>query len=147
MIMKLLNILLLTLTVFALGCGSDTPMTAVNTDEMEEENTALFRRGTFAPTPDIGKEAMGSATLNTLSSAMLRVEFSQDFSVTDGPGLFVYLSNAEFPTSDAINLGSFLTPMGAQNYSVPDGVSLDTFTHVLIHCVPYNVTFAFAELK
>ena len=55
----------------------------------------------------------GDDALNTLESGGLQVEFSSDFSVTDGPGLFVLLSNAEFPTDDAVNLGAFINPTGA----------------------------------
>lgn len=144
--MKILNAALLMFMLLLTGCGSDSPMTAAQLEEMDEPNTASFRQGPFQPTPDIGKEAAGTVTLNTLSSNALQVQFSEDFSVTDGPGLFVFLSNGEFPTSDAINIGAFISPSGAQTYTVPDGVTLDTYTFILVHCVPYNVTFAFAEL-
>ena len=134
------------------GCSDESMMSAPelesDTGEMGNvENTATFRRGSFEATPGIGKTAAGTATLNTLESGGLQVEFSSDFSVTDGPGLFVLLSNAEFPTGDAVNLGSFINPTGAQFYSVPDSISLDDFEFVLVHCVPFDVTFAYAELK
>ena len=30
---------------------------------------------------------------------------------------------------------------------LPDSVSLDDYGYVLVHCVPFDVTFAYAELK
>jgi len=90
---------------------------------------------------------MGSATLVKVSESLLRVDFSETFSLTPGPSLFVFLSNSEFPSDDAVNLGSFKSPQGAQMYSVPAGITLDSFTHVVVYCVPYKVMFAFAELK
>jgi|Marorgknorr_s2lv_3_1036020.scaffolds.fasta_scaffold00439_16 hypothetical protein len=97
------------------GCSDESMMSApeIESDTGDVENTATFRRGSFEATPGIGKTAAGIATLNTLESGGLQVEFSSDFSVTDGPGLFVLLSNAEFPTDDAVNLGAFINPTGA----------------------------------
>ncbi len=139
----------LVLCLAVTGCSDESMMSApeLDSDSGDVENTATFRRGSFEATPGIGKTATGMATLNTLESGELRVEFSTDFSVTDGPGLFVLLSNAEFPTDDAVNLGSFVSPAGAQFYDVPDSISLDDFEFVLVHCVPFQVTFAYAELK
>ena len=143
MLNRFLSVLLA--SAFLLGCSSDSMVNATGeTNEME--NTATFRTGSFTPF-SAGKETMGSATLRTLENGSLRLDFSENFSLTNGPGLFVYLSNAESPSGDAINLGSFISPSGAQMYQIPEGVSLDSFTHVAVHCVPYNVTFAYAELK
>ena len=131
------------------GCSDESMMSApeMESDAGDLENTATFRRGSFEATPGIGKMAAGTATLNTLNDGSLRVEFSSDFSVTDGPGLFVMLSKTEFPSTDAVNLGSFINPTGAQFYAVPDSVSLDDYGYILVHCVPFDVTFAYAELK
>lgn len=127
------------------GCGSDSMPTAVVQDDPEEENTSTFRRGSWEPLN--GKETQGTVELVTLDSGMLQVSFSEDFLLSDGPGLFVYLSNAEVPSADFVNLGNFISPTGAQNYRVPDEITLDSYTHVIVHCEPYNVTFAYAELR
>jgi len=119
--------------------------TAVAPDDQEQENMSNFRRGNWEPLN--GKETQGTASLVTLDDGMLQVAFSDDFSLSDGPGLFVYLSNGETPSTDFVNLGDFLSPMGAQTYRVPDGVTLDSFTHVIVHCEPYDVTFAYAALR
>jgi electron transfer DM13 len=138
---------LLLVLIFS-GCG-DSMVSADGPDNEDDaiENDATFRRGLFMATPGIGKMATGTATLNTLAGGNLRVEFSEDFTLTFGPGLFVYLSNAEFPSDDAINLGEFFSAKGAQFYGVPEGVSLESYKYVLVHCIPFDVTFAFARLR
>lgn len=103
--------------------------------------------GEFAPAPGSGKEAGGSATLRMIGDDRLSLDFSDAFFVSDGPGLYVILSDAPFPTDEAVNLGNFKSPMGAQMYDVPDGVDILTYKFVIIHCIPYNVTFATAELR
>ncbi|NQV71708.1 DM13 domain-containing protein [bacterium] len=135
------------LSATLLGCGSDSMVdSSSNTEEKEVVNTSTLRMGPFLPAA-AGKEAAGSATLRTLENGSLRLDFSTNFSLTNGPGLFVFLSNSEFLSDDAVNLGSFISPSGEQMYTIPEGVSLESFTHVTVHCVPYNVTFAYAELK
>jgi len=139
-------LLFLFATILLAGCSDETSLTSQNSEDVMEENMTLLRMGPFVPLA-AGKAATGSATLRTLDTGMLRLDFSDNFSLTDGPGLFVFLSNSEFISSDAVNLGAFISPSGSQMYSLPDGVSLDSFTHVAVHCIPYNVTFAAAELK
>ncbi|MFT5142690.1 MAG: hypothetical protein ACI80V_000397 [Rhodothermales bacterium] len=139
----------LVLLVFLVVSGCDEAgMTASEMqDPGDAQSDATYRSGTFTPTQGLGKTAQGTATLSTLSDGTLRVDFSEDFSVTHGPRLFVLLSNAEFPTDDAVELGMFLRPAGGQTYAVPDSLSLDSYTHVLVHCIPYGVTFAYARLR
>ena len=142
---RLFCVTLFSLTL--LGCGSDSMVnSSPDMDKEEVVNTSTTRMGPFSPLA-AGKEATGSATLRTLENGFLGLDFSDNFSLTDGPSLFVFLSNSEFLSDDAINLGSFVSPSGGQMYSIPEGVSLDSFTHVAVHCIPYNVTFAYAELK
>jgi len=143
---KVFPFLALLIFVAVAGCDSDSINSSNNTDEAQEKSTTE-RHGPFIPKAGSDKVATGSATLLKLSNGMLRVDFSDAFSLTPGPSLFVFLSNAEFPSSDAVNLGAFLNPTGAQMYNVPAGLSLDSFTHVVVYCIPYDVTFAFAELK
>jgi hypothetical protein len=85
-------------------------ITDIDTSQIPEEevNTATFRTGSWEPLN--GKETMGTVSLRTLDDGMLQVAFSEDFSVSDGPGLFVYLSNGETPSTDFINLGDFINP-------------------------------------
>ncbi len=132
------------------GCDSESMMTSSGPeDDMQDEvaeNTSTFRTGIFM-TETNGKVTTGRVQLLTVEGGVLRVDFSEDFTLTQGPGLFVFLSNDPFLSPDAINLGSFISPQGAQMYTVPFGTTLESFKYVIVHCVPFNVTFAFAKLS
>lgn len=144
--MKAPILFLVTSLLVLAGCSGDM-LTDIDISQQKEEevNTGTFRTGSWEPLN--GKKTMGTVNLQTLDDGMLQVAFSEDFSLSDGPGLFVYLSNGEVPSTDFINLGNFISPTGAQFYRIPDDVTLDSYTHVLVHCEPYNVTFAYAALR
>ena len=122
-------------------------LTDIDTSQQKEEevNTSTFRTGEWEPLN--GKVTTGTVSLLTQDDGSLQVAFSEDFSLSDGPGLFVYLSNGEVPSTDFVNLGDFVSPTGAQFYRVPDEITLDSYTHIIVHCEPYNVTFAYAALR
>jgi hypothetical protein len=94
--------------------------------------------GVFAPTSGIS--VTGEAKIY-LENGQYKVVL-QDFSVSGGPDLKVYLSKAETPT-DFVNLGS-LTSQTV--YQVPTTVTISDYSHVLIHCQQYNHLFAIAAL-
>lgn len=65
-----------------------------------------------------------------------------DFSISDGPDLKVYLSKAAMPT-EFVNLGNLFWQ---HVYVVPDAVNVAEYPYVLIHCQQYNHLFAVAPL-
>ena len=65
-----------------------------------------------------------------------------NFSVSSGPDLKVYLSKAATPT-DFVNLGN-LTSQTV--YQIPQSVNVSNYSHVLIHCQQYSHLYAVAEL-
>ena len=74
----------------------------------------------------------------------LRVE---DFSVRNGPDLFVYLSPSEDGFADgAINLGDLKATDGAFNYDVPPGTDVSQFKSAIVWCKRFAVLFAVAPL-
>lgn len=72
----------------------------------------------------------------------------QDFSVRNGPDLFVYLS--EDPTGEhideAFNLGSLKATDGAFNYEVPPHIDVSRIRSAVVWCRQFSVLFAHAEL-
>lgn len=75
---------------------------------------------------------------------IVRVE---DFSVRNGPDLFVYLSPDPDGYADgALNLGELKATDGAFNYEVPEGTDLDQFASVIIWCRQFSVLFGTAAL-
>ena len=84
-------------------------------------------------------------------SLLLRLE---NFSVTNGPDLHVYLSPHPNPgrggqvrTAGYVDLGELKGNRGNQNYPIPAGVDIDIQQSVVIYCVPFSVVFSVAMLQ
>lgn len=71
----------------------------------------------------------------------------EDFSVRNGPDLFVYLSpSADGYADGALNLGDLKATDGAFNYEIPAGTDLAHFRSVIVWCKQFTVLFATAPL-
>ena len=71
----------------------------------------------------------------------------EDFSVRNGPDLFVYLSPSEDGDTDgAINLGELKATDGAFNYEIPSGTDVAQFKSAIVYCKRFSVLFAIAPL-
>ena len=84
-------------------------------------------------------------------SLLLRLE---NFSVTNGPDLHVYLSPHPDPdrggqvrTAGHVDLGELKGNRGNQNYPIPAGVDVGIQQSVVIYCVPFSVVFSVAMLQ
>ena len=68
-----------------------------------------------------------------------------DFSVRNGPDLFVYLSpDADGYAEDALELGKLKATDGSFGYDLPDGVDPARFRSALIWCKQFSHLFAVA---
>jgi hypothetical protein len=113
----------------------------------EGEPTALLT-GSFAGV-DSAHQGSGSATLYELADGSRVLRF-EDFEVTNGPDLRVYLA----PVDDAgepdvgagTELGRLKGNVGNQNYDVPADLDTTGPLAVVIYCQPFSVTFATAPL-
>jgi hypothetical protein len=105
------------------------------------------RSGTFTKRPGSSYNVSGAATLEQQPNGSLVLKFGDNFSTSNGPGLEVFLSTTNAVGANSRNLGRLQSTSGAQSYNVPAGVTLTTYNWVIIHCVPFNVTFGYAELK
>jgi hypothetical protein len=65
-----------------------------------------------------------------------------DFNISDGPDLKVYLSKTATP-NEFVNLGNLTD---SRIYIIPAGVNVSQYPFVLIHCQQYNHLFAIAPL-
>ena len=69
----------------------------------------------------------------------------EDFSVRNGPDLFVYLSpDADGYADDALELGKLKATDGSFGYDLPDGVDPARFRSALIWCKQFSHLFAVA---
>ncbi|MEO5776208.1 MAG: DM13 domain-containing protein [Flavobacterium sp.] len=101
--------------------------------------TAVLKyHGIFVPTSGI--TVSGEAKIY-LEGNLYRVQL-EDFSISNGPDLKVYLSKSAEPI-DFVNLGN-LTSQTV--YPIPESVNVAEYSHVLIHCQQYDHLYAIAEL-
>ncbi len=87
----------------------------------------------------------GRAELIALDGAhILQV---REFSVRNGPDLFVYLSSsATRPDAGAVQLGRLKATDGEFRYDLPPGATLPANPHFLVWCEQFAVLFASASL-
>jgi hypothetical protein len=71
----------------------------------------------------------------------------EDFSVQNGPDLFVYLAADKDSVDGALNLGDLKATDGAFNYEVPAGTDISQFDYAIVWCRDFAVLFASAPLE
>lgn len=103
------------------------------------ENTPPIATGNFMPTSGIKVTGSAKIYLNGNQSEV-RLE---DFSISSGPDLKVYLSKNDTPT-DFVNLGNLTS---ATVYTIPRQVNVSSYKYVLIHCQQYSHLFAVGQLS
>lgn len=108
--------------------------------------TRATRTGQFTGADDF-HFGSGTATLIETAPGKWTLRF-EDFSVRNGPDLFVYLSpNPAGYAPDAIELGTLKATDGAFNYAIPAGTDLEQVESVIIWCKAFAVLFAVAPLS
>lgn len=126
-------------------------ITTTASDNMSMDGVTAVVEGSFRDADSFHKGS-GSATVYRLDdgSYVLRLE---DFRVTNGPDLHVYLGEASNPTSSSdvrdggyLDLGPLKGNLGNQNYDVPAGTDISQYRSVVIYCEPFHVVFAVATL-
>jgi hypothetical protein len=120
-------------------------MTEKDDEAMMEDKMAMELSGGFQGAGDGIHNASGKATVLYLEdgSSVLRLE---NFRVTNGPDLYVYLSTDK-SASDYVDLGRLKASSGNQNYELPAGVDLSKYDNVIIWCKSFSVYFGGAELS
>jgi hypothetical protein len=73
----------------------------------------------------------------------------ENFSVRNGPDLFVYLSTdpSGEDVDEALNLGELKATDGAFNYEIPADLDVSTLKSAVVWCKQFSVLFAHAELQ
>ncbi len=107
---------------------------------------ARSRTGSFQAAQGSSYRVEGTGVLEQ-TDASLQVRFLDNFSVSNGPDLHVYLSTQNRVNATSIDLGALQSTTGAQMYSVPANVRMNDFDFIIIHCVPFNVSFGFARIN
>ena len=95
----------------------------------------------------------GAATLVRLPDGQTVLRLEDDFRVTNGPDLYVYLSgsaaprtSAELHETGAFEVAQLKCNVGGQNYQLPDDLDLSKFRSVVIYCRRFTTVFSTAQL-
>ncbi|MEM9324494.1 MAG: DM13 domain-containing protein [Bacteroidota bacterium] len=94
-----------------------------------------------------GYDVTGSAILSATGSGALQLQLSEDFSVQNGPGLYLYLSNNRTNINGGVEISELRSNSGADIYNLPGTVELQDFSHVLVWCRPFGVGFGTGALE
>jgi hypothetical protein len=90
-----------------------------------------------------GHDASGKAEILEIGGKRY-VRFEEDFKVTNGPDLFVYLGKlGEY--DPAANLGALKGNIGSQNYEIPENFNLEEYDSVWVWCRAFRVAFGVAN--
>ena len=138
----------------ASASGSPTPSspaptaTPPATPESPQPTAFAPRRvatGSFRGTDDF-HFGRGTAAIVETEPGRYRLRL-EDFSVRNGPDLFVYLSPAADDYADgALELGRLKATDGAFGYDLPPGTDPAAFASAIIWCKQFSHLFAVAEL-
>lgn len=90
---------------------------------------------------------VGRFTLSDVGSS-LELTFGDDFSASNGPGLFVYMSNSPNSVTGGVEVGRLARNRGTQTYIInKNNAQLNTYSHVVIYCKPFGVPFGFGAFN
>src|SRR3989338_8723093 len=116
-------------------------------DEPMDSEPTVELSGSFKDA-DSFHSGSGTATVYVLPDGKRVLRF-EDFSVTNGPALSVYLVRSIDGNVDSgfLDLGKLKGNKGNQNYDLSEDIDLASYKSVIIWCVPFGVTFATASLQ
>ncbi len=120
-------------------------------EKMLMQSPILLKQGIFKDADSI-HQGSGKASVYQLEdgSHLLRLE---DFKVTNGPDLMVYLAKksditeASQVTDGFISLGDLKGNIGNQNYIIPAGTDISKYNSAVIWCELFGVLFSPATLQ
>ncbi len=135
------------IAVVALGWGLGAPSGAV----AQSGQPVILGMGQWQGI-DSFHQAHGKALMVRLPDGRRFIRF-EDFRVTNGPDLYVYLSGHPSPRTSAqlhegaaFEVARLKGNVGNQNYELPADLALSKFKSVAIYCKRFSVMFGSAEL-
>jgi hypothetical protein len=127
---------------------TESPVAAEPTSSPTEAaafEAQVVRQGEFRGADDF-HFGEGTALLIETAPGEYTLRF-EEFSVRNGPDLFVYLSvDPEGDVAGALNLGDLKATDGAFNYEVPTNTDVSKYASAMVWCKEFGVLFAVAPL-
>ena len=152
---KILLALLLLLSVTVTGVvawqtrdsNKSPTMKSSTTPEVSSSNeptAATNKKGTFSGVAP--KSGAGSVILAQNAEGNYVVRLGDDFTVQEGPDLYVSFGNNDEVDHDTLfsTLNAF---SGAQEYTVPDTIDVSKYGQVIIYCREFSVVFSYSPLQ
>ena len=118
--------------------------TSTADDETPSFQPTVSRQGDWVSGDDF-HFARGKALLIETEPGKYVLRF-EDFSVRNGPDVFVLLSPSNDYEDGALNLGGLKGTDGAFNYEIPEGTDVSQYMSAIIWCRQFDVLFGHAEL-
>lgn len=131
---------------------NSAPETVKTETDETKSKPAILALGEFQD-GDSYHKGKGTARIYEMSdgSRLLRLE---NFSVTNGPDLFVYASehpspntSAEVHQGKAVQIAALKGNLGEQNYELPEDLDLEKIKSIVIYCRAFGVVFSTAALS
>ncbi len=130
----------------ATGSPSAAPSTAAPSPTPAPFEPATVAMGAWRGTDDF-HFANGTATIVELAPGRFHLRLDE-FSVRNGPDLYVYLSpSPDDWTEDALELGTLKATDGAFGYDLPEGVDPAAFRSAIVWCKAFSHLFATAPFE
>ena len=129
------------------GDPTPTPVVAEPDDDADAAfEPRVVREGTWRGADEFHfAEGIAKLIETEPGTFIVRVE---EFSIRNGPDLFVYLSTSPDGFGDgSLNLGDLKATDGAFNYEVPEGTDIEQFASVVVWCKQFAVLFGTATLQ
>ena len=125
--------------------GTDVAAPSVpSTQEVSVAEPQVLGEGSFTGF-DRFHQASGTARLLEVDGKTY-VRFESDFTVTNGPDLFVYFGRDGEYDGDT-NIGRLKGNKGSQNYEVPESIDTSDYDEVWVWCRAFAVPFGKAVLQ
>lgn len=124
--------------------NEEVPITAKQQQEEKNDEMSQEYKGVFV---DGDKQHHTSGTVHTLTEGNQRFLRFENFDATNGPDLYVYITDSSNNIESGINLGKLKGNKGSQNYDLSKDIDLEKFNRVIIWCKAFNVTFGSADLQ
>jgi len=121
---------------------------ALPSPSTETSKMGVLRTGSFGEVDFIHKGSGEAKIVQVDGKHILRLE---NFNVTSGPDLYVYLSKSNAPTGDIKSLGDYVDlgllkgTSGNQNYDISQNV--EGYKTAVIWCKRYGVLFTYAVMQ
>jgi Electron transfer DM13 len=123
--------------------AATAPEPTIEATEAPQFEVRVASQGTFQGADDF-HFGRGQALLIETAPGEYTLRF-EDFSVRNGPDLFVYLSpDPNGYSDDALLLGELKGTDGAFNYDVPPGTDVSQYNSAVVWCKAFSVLFATA---